>query len=67
MNLCGRPAQRITQLQVARAGEHSRLSTAAEGKSSPQPADYKLDSKQPNTTHDERTQGKIDESKEPSS
>jgi hypothetical protein len=35
MNLCGRPAQRITQLRVARAGEHSRLSTAAEGKSPP--------------------------------
>jgi hypothetical protein len=33
MNLCGRPAQRITQLRVACAGEHSRLSTAAEGKS----------------------------------
>jgi len=32
-----------------------------------QPAVYKLDSELPDTTHDELTQGKTDESEEPSS
>ena len=43
MNLCDRPAQRITQLRAACAGEHS---TAAGGKSQPLPIRNELTSRE---------------------